>query len=240
MRKVFIADAHLKSERDENYRTLLRFLATLEGNTDTLFILGDLFEFWIGYRRIPFSNYSPLLEQLRKLVSSGVRIVYFEGNHDFHMGPYFTETLQAEVHTGPTIVNLDGKRVFICHGDQINSRDYGYRLLRALLHSSISKALIPLVPAAVTSFFAERMSQQSSKKHGHRQLRWDYAAILREFAAGRFSEGCEVVIAGHFHLPFLERSADGGERVLLSLGDWISQFSYGEWLDGELSLKIYS
>jgi UDP-2,3-diacylglucosamine hydrolase len=239
MRKVFIADAHLKSERDENYRTLLRFLATLEGNTDTLFILGDLFEFWIGYRRIPFSNYSPLLEQLRKLSASGVRIVYFEGNHDFHMGPYFSETLQAEVHPGPAIVSLDGKRVYLCHGDEINSRDYGYRLLRALLHSSISKLLIPLVPAAVTSFIAERMSRQSSKKHGRRRLSWDYAAILREFAAARFSEGCEVVIAGHFHLPFLERSADGGERVLLSLGDWISQFSYGEWLDGELSLKSY-
>jgi len=239
MRKIFIADAHLRNERDENYQTLLRFLSSLEGNIDTLFILGDLFEFWIGYPSIPFNNYQPVLAQLRKLASSGVRIVYFEGNHDFHMGPFFSETLQAEVHPGPAIISLDGRRVFLCHGDQVNSRDYGYRFLRALLHNPVSSALIPLAPVALTSSIAERMSRQSNKKHGQRQIRWDYAAILRDFAAARFREGCDVVVAGHFHLPFLEKNNNGRERVLLSLGDWISQFSYGEWLDGELSLKSY-
>ena len=239
MRKIFIADAHLRSEGDENYRTLLRFLASLEGNTDTLFILGDLFEFWVGYRTVPFSSYHPVLERLRQLAASGVRIVYFEGNHDFHMGPFFSETLRAEVHPGPAIIDLDGKRVFLCHGDQVNSRDYGYRFLRATLHNSLSRALIPLAPVALTSYIADRMSRQSNKKHGQRQARWDYAAILREFAAARFREGCDVVVAGHFHLPFLEKCGNGKERLLLSLGDWISQFSYGEWLDGELSLKSY-
>ena len=239
MRRIFIADAHLRRPEDANYRTLLRFLATLEGNTDTLFILGDLFEFWVGYRRVPFRNYLPLLEQLRKLAASGIRIVYFEGNHDFHMGPYFSEILQAEIHSGPAIVNLDGRRVFLCHGDQVNRRDYGYRLLRALLHNRLSQRLIPLVPVGITVAIAERMSRQSNKKHGRRLLKWDYAGMLREFAVSRFSEGCDVVVAGHFHLPFMETDAAGSGRILLSLGDWISQFSYGEWTDGELSLKTF-
>ena len=86
MRSIFIADAHLRNPGDANYRELLRFLAGLRGNTDTLYILGDLFEFWIGYSTTPFIQYLPILEELRLLTAGGTAIVYFEGNHDFHMG----------------------------------------------------------------------------------------------------------------------------------------------------------
>lgn len=239
MRRIFIADAHLRKQTDDNYRMLLRFLSTLEGNTETLYILGDLFEFWIGYRRPAFPHYQPVLEQLLKLSNLGTRIVYFEGNHDFHLGPYFTETLLAEVHPGPAMVTIDGKRVFLCHGDQINRRDYGYRLLRTMLHNRLSRMLVPLVPVRLASFVAEHMSRQSGKKHVSRRSSWDYPSIIKGFAAEEFSLGCDTVVCGHFHLPFLERSGPEGNRTLLSLGDWISQYSYGEWIDGRLSLKTF-
>lgn len=240
MRKVFIADAHLKQAGDENYRKLLDFLVGLRGDTETLFILGDLFEFWIGYRRVPFSHYLPVLEELRQLRLHGVNIVYFEGNHDFHMGPFFEETLAARVYPGPATIELDGKRVYLCHGDQINRRDYGYRLLRLMLHNPLTRLLTHVVPPAVASLIAERMSRQSRRNHGRRRVRWDYAAIMREFAAERFREGCDAVVTGHFHIPLLEDSKDGSGRQLLSLGDWITHFTYGEWENGALSLKTYN
>ncbi len=238
MRKVFIADAHLKHPHDENYRTLLRFLATLPGNTDTLFILGDLFEFWIGYPTPVFPHYAPVMEQLRLLTDKGVKIIYFEGNHDFHMGPLFTGELQAEVHRGPAVMNIDGKTVYLCHGDQINRADYWYRFLRVVLHCSLTSMLIPLAPVSLAAVIAAFMSRNSSRQHGKRQRRWDYAVLLRKFAAARFREGCDVVVSGHFHLPFAERSASGG-RELVSLGDWITQFSYVEWRDGQITLKTF-
>lgn len=239
MRKVFIADAHLHNETDENYRLLLDFLAGLPGNTDTLFIMGDLFEFWIGYPEVPFTHYLPLLEQLRRLYAQGVEIVYFEGNHDFHMGPFFEKTLQARVCKGVADFVLDGKKVYLCHGDQINTADYGYRLLRFFLHNRLTEAIVPLVPPAVASRIAERLGRRSKRNHGARRNRWDYAAILREFAAARFREGYDAVVAGHFHLPLLERTGNNPERTLLSLGDWITHYSYGEWSNGEFSLKKY-
>ncbi|WP_243369995.1 UDP-2,3-diacylglucosamine diphosphatase [Geotalea sp. SG265] len=240
MRRIFIADAHLRNAADANYRMLLRFLATLEGNTGTLYILGDLFEFWIGYRRPAFPHYQPVLEQLLKLARSGTRIVYFEGNHDFHMGPYFTETLRASVHPGPAVIDMDGKRVFLCHGDQINRRDYRYRLLRGVLHCRLTRMIVPLVPVGLASSIADRMSRQSSSKHDRRRLTWDYPALIRQFAHDQFELGCDTVICGHFHLPFLEKSGSGDGQTLLCLGDWISQYSYGEWLDGRLTLKTFS
>ena len=239
MRKVFIADAHLRNPEDENYRKMLLFLAGLRGTTETLFILGDLFEFWIGYRRVPFAHYFPVLEQLRHIAESGIDIVYFEGNHDFHMGPYFKEILKATIYRGPAIINLDGKRVYLCHGDQINSRDIGYRLLRFVMHNPLSGALVPVIPAGAVSSLAVRMSRASKQIRQVRKTRWDGLTILRQFAVARFNEGCNIVITGHFHLPLLEKTTDGGERTLLSLGDWITHFSYGEWADGELSLKTF-
>jgi len=239
MRKVFIADAHLRNESDENYRILLDFLEGLPGKTDTLFILGDLFEFWIGYPRVPFRHYLPMLEQLRLLRGKGVDIVYFEGNHDFHMGPFFEKTLNARVFSRPAVLDLDGKRVYLSHGDLVNSADYGHRLLRFLLHNRLTRAVIPLVPPIAASYIAEQLGRASRKNHGMRREKWDYPSILRRFAAERFREGCDAVIVGHFHLPLMEQTTDKGKRSLISLGDWISHFTYGEWENGEFSLKQY-
>ena len=239
MCKIFISDAHLKCETDANYRVLLDFLNRLPEKTDTLFILGDLFEFWIGYPEVPFRHYLPVLDQLRLLREKGIGIVYFEGNHDFHMGSFFEETLNARVLSGPAVLDLDGKKVYLCHGDQINAADLGYRALRFLLHNRLTGAIIPLVPPFVASYIAERMSRASRKNHDDRRIKWDYAAILREFASARFREGCDAVIVGHFHLPLLEETWDGRTRTLLSLGDWISHFTYGEWSNGSFSLKRY-
>ncbi|RQW78278.1 MAG: UDP-2,3-diacylglucosamine diphosphatase [Geobacter sp.] len=241
MRKVFIADAHLRNATDPNYRRLLSFLAEMQGNTETLFILGDLFEFWIGYRQVPFTQYYPVLDQLRQLVESGTELIYFEGNHDFHMGPFFKETLKAQIHRSAATLELDGKRVYLCHGDQINRGDIGYRVLRFLLHNSLSAALVPVIPVNLVTKVAERMGRTSRKGHQRHRLKWDYMAILREFAAARFNEGHDALITGHFHLPLLEKeSSNGADRTLLSLGDWITHFSYGEWEDGQLTLKTYA
>ena len=103
MRTIFIADAHLKSPDDLNYRLMLRFLRELEGKLDTLYIVGDLFDFWLGFPSHPFKQYNTVLDELERLAAKGCRLVYFEGNHDFHLGVIFSERLKAEIRTGPAV-----------------------------------------------------------------------------------------------------------------------------------------
>jgi UDP-2,3-diacylglucosamine hydrolase len=240
MRKVFLADAHLKNPEDFNYRALMQFLSGLKGNTEALYILGDLFEFWLGYKNFHFPHYLPALQQLRELQESGVSIIYFEGNHDFHMGPFFEKTLQARVYRGPKVLSLDGKKVYFCHGDQIISSDYGYRLLRFLMHNRLLKTIFPLVPPWLPCSVAEKMGRHSKGNHEQRKRKWDYQTILKKFAAARFQSGCDVVISGHFHTPFLDISgADNLDKSLDSLGDWINQFSYSECIDGKFYLRTF-
>lgn len=239
MRRVFIADAHLVNPDDYNYGLLLEFLSGLRGNTETLFILGDLFEFWIGFGQSFFPHYRPVLEQLERLASAGTDIVYFEGNHDFHLGSYFTETLGATVFTSPATLTIDGKRIHICHGDQINTGDIGSRILRLLLHSRYSKLLLPVFPSRLAFLAARHLSGRSKRRHGERNARWDYRALLERYADNQFREGCHAVVTAHFHLPFMSRRENGTEKTLLSVGDWISQFSYGEMNAGSLSLHRF-
>jgi len=237
MRKIFIADAHLRNPEDTNYRTLIRFLETLPGDTDTLYLLGDLFEFWVGYPDPVYGHYREIIDCLKAVRGRGVRIVYFEGNHDFHLDRYFEEELQAEVHGAGAVLEIAGQKVYLCHGDQINSHDYRYRAFRLVSHSTLTRALLVLFSRRLAAHAASILSRQSSKQHASRRQRWDYRVILNAFAKGRFAAGCDVVITGHYHLPMVERQ-DG--HLFIALGDWITQFSYAQWLDGEFSLERFT
>jgi len=236
MRKIFIADAHLKRPEDDNYRTLIRFLETLPADTDTLYLMGDIFEFWIGNPVPVYSHYREIIDCLKDVRGRGVRIVYFEGNHDFHLGRFFQEQLQAEVYEAGAVLNIGSQRVYLCHGDQINRADHRYRAFRLLLHNPVVKAMVPLFSRRLADHAAVTLSRRSSERHGYRRKRWDYRVILDTFASERFASGCDVVITGHYHLPIYQ-SEPG--RVFISLGDWITQYSYAQWLDGTFTLESF-
>lgn len=239
MRTIFLADAHLQDQADDNYRLLLRFLEELTGSTDTLYLMGDLFDFWVGFPANPFRQYDEVLGALDRLVASGCRLVCFEGNHDFHLGDIFSRRLNARIHPAPVIEEIQGKRLFLCHGDQINRADYGYRMLRLLLHNPLTGAAVRFIPLSLAEYVKEKLQQTSRSKYHHDSSRWDYRAIIREFAGQTRQRGCCGLVTGHFHLAFIERLPDS-DFTILSLGDWMKQLTYGEMADGELKLKSYS
>lgn len=239
MRAIFIADAHLVSPDDANFQLLLRFLREQEGRLDVLYVVGDLFDFWVGFPSHPFKQYSTVLDALERLVASGCRLVYYEGNHDFHLGAIFSQRLKAEVHTGPAIETVQGKRLYICHGDQINRGDHSYRLLRFLLRSRTAAASVHKFPPAWASAIREYLQKRSRAGYRVKTARWDYHRIITDFAQSLQEQGCDGLVTGHFHLALHEQIPGTGFTVL-SLGDWMELFTYGEMLDGELRLATYS
>jgi UDP-2,3-diacylglucosamine hydrolase len=236
MRDVFIADAHLLDPADENYRRLLAFLDGLRGETRTLYLLGDVFEFWVGYRHVVFAPYVPLLEALRRLREGGTAIVCVEGNHDFHLGPYFEKGLGCRVLPDGGGVEIDGRRVFIGHGDLVNPGDHSYRLLRRTLRSRPLRWLLQVVPPDWTWGIARWAGRQSRKGQATKMTRWLPEAMLTAHAERLFREGFAAVVTGHFHHPLLQET-DG--KTLVALGDWIDQFSYAVCEDGKFELRTY-
>ncbi len=239
MRTIFIADAHLVSPDDTNYRLLLRFFHELEGELDTLYIMGDLFDFWLGFPSHPFTQYDAVLDALERLVMRGCRLVYFEGNHDFHLGAIFSQRLKAEIYTGPAIEYVQGKRLYICHGDQINREDRSYHLLRFLLRTRLVAAGVRHFPPTWAEKIRKRLQKRSQAGYGVKTARWDYRQILLGFARRLQKKGCDGLVTGHFHLALRENVPESA-FTLLSLGDWMEQCTYGEMQDGELRLMTYS
>ena len=236
MRAVFLADAHLRNPGDANYQALLQFLGEQEGHTDLLGLLGDICEFLVGYPDSVFPVYQPLFDALRRLQQGGTRLVYVEGNHDFHLAPYLDRHLPCQLLPDGGVIDLDGRRVFVAHGDLANPADHGYRQLRAVLRSIPLRVLIRILPSALTWRIAARASRASRRSGDDKRRRWPVRDILLPYAEAHLGAGCQAVITGHFHQPLHEKLAQG---ELISLGDWISQYSYAVWENGGFSLENY-
>lgn len=223
MRTIFIADAHLQQPEDKNYRQMLLFLESLQGNTTTLCILGDLFDFRIGLPALDFPEHRPLLEALGRLTACGTRLIWLEGNHDFHLGRQLAEQTGAEIYPKPVQLELHGKQVMLCHGDLINRADWRYRLLYHTLRNRLLLGLARLLPAATLHWIRKQLQQTSKKRYQLDSQRWNYRQIIKEHSDIIRASGCDALVLGHFHTPFLEQDSD---FTLAVLGDWIDQFSY--------------
>lgn len=237
MRAIFLADAHLHHPDDANYRLLLQFLDEQRGRTDLLCILGDLFDFRVGLPSLDFPEHEPMLAALAALSRSGTRLVYLEGNHDFHLGAAFAARIGCELHRGPVVLEVGGMRLHLCHGDLVNRADWRYRLLHLLLRNPVTPLVAGLAPTGLLHRIRGRLQRTSRNRYRHDRVRWDYTAIIRAFAAAIRDGGCDALVLGHFHQPFLEER-DG--FTLLSLGDWIGHFSYGQLENGSFSLSSYA
>lgn len=233
-RDIFLADAHLLHPQQDNYQRLLGFLGAQRGQLRTLYILGDLFEFWVGYRHLIFAPYVPLLNALGDLQQAGTEIVYVEGNHDFHLGPYFRDTLRCRILPDGGDVLIDGRRVHLTHGDLINGADRGYRLLRSFLRSRFLQGMIALAPGDLTWSISRWASRQSQKGHGPKSERQLPEKQIEVYAREMLEKGCEVVVTGHFHQPFSRHFEKG---MLFGLGDWMEQYSYLLYENGRFELR---
>lgn len=238
MRTIFLADAHLVSSNDYNFRLLIHFLHELEGRIDALYVMGDLFDFWLGFPSQPFAEYNEILDALERLVQSGCRLVYFEGNHDFHLGEVFASRLKAEIHTGPIIESVQGKRLYLCHGDQINRDDRNYQILRSLLHSKIVASAVRHFPVTWALEIRKTLQKRSRSGYAAKISKWNYRKIITDFASSLQEQNCDGFVTGHFHLAIDEKIPESTFDII-ALGDWIEQFTYGEMVDGKLRLMKY-
>jgi UDP-2,3-diacylglucosamine hydrolase len=181
-----------------------------------------------------FASYIPLLEKLRRLATNGTRLFFVEGNHDFNLGPYFRDTLNCTIIPDQQLIEWDGKKLLLCHGDLLNP-DRNYQRLRSFWRSGLVRMLTRIIHPDLVWSFAIWLSDQSRNKHPE-NCHWDPSPLLLPFARQHFARGCDAVLCGHFH-QIVNREIDG--KQLIVVGDWIRQFSYVEMTDGRLELKSY-
>ncbi|MGH8311128.1 MAG: UDP-2,3-diacylglucosamine diphosphatase, partial [Steroidobacteraceae bacterium] len=136
-RALFISDLHLAGERPATNEQFFRFLSGEAARSQALYVLGDLFEYWIGDDELDDPGGDPLAKQvaqaLRRLSDSGVVVSVMHGNRDFLLGERFCNESGCRLLEDPTVLHLYGERVLTMHGDALCTDDRSYQKLRAMV-----------------------------------------------------------------------------------------------------------
>ena len=235
---VFISDAHLGAASREaeasREQRLHAFLATLPGRASSLYIVGDLFDFWFEYRTAIPRRLFGTLSALERLREAGIEIVYLNGNHDFWLGSFMSETLGIRTVEGAVTVEQQGRKIWVHHGDGLIGGDLGYKILRSVLRHPASISLYGWLHPDLGIPLAHVVSELSRKSRGEPPLRSE--RLWNEVAKPRFAEGYDGVVIGHFHHAYEQRE---NGREFFMLGDWIERFTFLELREGKLTLSSW-
>ncbi|WP_417347859.1 UDP-2,3-diacylglucosamine diphosphatase [Ferrimonas sp.] len=219
-RTLFIGDLHLSAERPDITRAFARFLDTELPGADALYILGDLFEAWIGDDDLtPFnSEIAALLHQ----ASAHAPIFYIHGNRDFLVGPDFAKragiSLLPEVET----LTLYGVPTVILHGDSLCTADLEYQKFRRLRNRPWFRLLMLSLPLRMRRALARRARARSKAANADKDMT---IMDVTPSAVGHLLDQTQAqrMIHGHTHRPAIHPLPDNRQRVVV--GDWYQQDS---------------
>ena len=235
----FISDIHLglgsRQEEREKENRLLAFLRSILPDTEQLFILGDLFDFWFEYATVIPKGFHRTLTALQDFTDRGIPVHYLAGNHDFWMGGYLHDEIGVQLHSEPFEAQIANKRVFVHHGDGLAHNDLGYRMIKPVLRNRLAIRLYRLLHPDLGIRLARGSSRTSRAYTAHKNFGEEKGMLA--FAEGQIRNGVDIVVMGHRHVP--ERISIG-HGVYVNLGDWITFNTYGKLADGVMCLETWS
>ncbi|SUB72811.1 UDP-2,3-diacylglucosamine hydrolase [Pluralibacter gergoviae] len=180
----FIADLHLQTEEPAITAGFLRFLRGEARGSEGLYILGDLFEAWIGDDD-PTPLHAEIAREIRALVASGTPCYFIHGNRDFLLGRRFARESGMQLLAQEKVLDLYGRRVLIMHGDTLCTDDVQYQAFRRKVHTPWIQALFLALPLFIRRKIARRM-RSGSRAAKRPQIRSHYG---RQSAGGNRGDG---------------------------------------------------
>ena len=230
MRAWFVSDIHIKTACDSNLARFEAFLdARLADATTHLFLVGDIFDLWVGSDQFFAKRYSGVVDRIKKLRALGVDIFYFEGNHDLHLADFWQRVLDVTVVSAPRYFTVGNYRVRVEHGDQMNPNDRGYLFLRWLLRTPVLTFTIKLVPGRFIQLIGSGMSCVSRtwtrNLEADSQRTTSIVSMIRTHAKLAYkNEPFDIIISGHVHKrDDFEFDIDNKKVRSINLGTWLQQ-----------------
>lgn len=242
----FITDAHLGAGADtrEREKALCRLLDEIAPKAAKVIFLGDMFDFWFTYRYVVPRGYTRLLGRLAQMADAGIEMHFFIGNHDMWLFDYLHEEMGIIMHDDPEVMEYDGKRFLVGHGDGLGHLDRHYDILRWIFRNRCNQWLFSLLPEWMTFGIA----QQWSRKHRAGKLEktpeiLDYQGDDQEgivlYCRERMKqEHIDYCVFGHRHTPLLKEITAPGDltATYCNVGDWLLHRNYALYADGHLTL----
>jgi UDP-2,3-diacylglucosamine hydrolase len=225
MARLFVSDVHLDSAAPEAIGQFLHFLTAQARHAEALYILGDLFESWVGDDDSDPSKVE-VCAALRQLTGNGVAAFIIHGNRDFLLGAEFCRRTGCEPLADPTIAELDGERVLLTHGDALCTDDRAYQALRSSVRARDWQRRFLQLPLNAREQLANQ-ARAGSQAHTARVVPqiMDVNASAVETAFRALA--VRRMIHGHTHRPAVhDLLIDGTAAQRIVLGAWYEQGSY--------------
>ena len=236
---LFISDLHLSGERPATVALALRFFDQVATRADRLYILGDLFDAWLGD-----DDTTPpipeITDSLARLQEQGTQIFLMHGNRDFLLGDAFCRATGCTLLPDPSVMDLAGERTLLMHGDQLCTDDHGYQEARRKLRS----------PETITYFLSLSLTERAGMAADMRRRSGEVTSLLakeimdvNEMAVREqmLRHHARLLIHGHTHRPAIhtfELEGKPAQRVVLA--EWTEQSgSYLQVKDGDLKQVAY-
>lgn len=223
MTTLFISDLHLSPDRPAIAGLFFDLLQGEATRADALYILGDLFEYWIGDDAAGALGFDPVLQHIRGLSDTGVPIYFLRGNRDFLVGEGFETATGCRVLNDPTVIDLYGEPVLLMHGDYLCTDDVAHQEFRATVDDPAWRREFLGKPVEERMQMA-RDARAHSKEHKD-SVTMEIMDVNRDAVEQAFNEhGVNLMIHGHTHRPAVHDGGNGGTRRIV-LGDWYEQSS---------------
>ncbi len=220
MSTLFISDLHLEDSRPGATAMFLRFLRDEAAGAHALYILGDLFEAWVGDDD-PSITGGQVAAGLRALADAGVPVNFMHGNRDFLLGAEYARRCGMTLLPDPVLIDLYGTPTLLGHGDLLCTDDAAYQAFRAQTRDPRWQAQFLAQPLAARLAFAEQARAASKARYGELARAGTAETITdvsAEAVADTFREqGVRRMIHGHTHRPAIHDTPEG-QRIVL--GDW--------------------
>jgi len=213
---LFISDLHLQVSHPRTLEAFNRFLAERAVHAGSLYLLGDIFEYWAGDDDLETPFNAGVAAALRRLADGGVKIYWMAGNRDFLAGQGFADAAGLTLLDEPQVVEFAGTRVALVHGDAQCTGDLKYMAFRAQVREAAWQAQFLAMPLAQRKAIIAGLREGS--RAAHKEKSYEIMDVAPDaVAALHATTGADVILHGHTHRPALH--VDGGKRRYV-LPDW--------------------
>ena len=239
----FASDQHLGAPTPEaslpREKKFVAWLDAIKEDAGTVFLLGDLFDFWFEYKTVVPKGFVRVLGKLAELKDAGIDIYFFVGNHDLWMRDYFQKELNIPVFHETQEFKLNGKLFLIGHGDGLGPGDKGYKRMKKVFTFPFFKWLFRWLHPDLGVKLGQYMSVKNKLISGDEDAKFlgEENEWLAQYCKRKLEEKhYDYFVFGHRHLP-LEIDLNNKSKYI-NLGDWIQYFTYGEFMK-TFKLKEY-
>jgi len=241
----FLSDFHLgapdAASSLQREKLIIQFLDAIKYNAHSIFLVGDMFDFWFEYRKVVPKGFVRLMGKLAELSDAGIQLHFFVGNHDMWMTNYFQQELNIPVFFKPKVFDINGCSFYIGHGDGLGPGDHGYKMMKKVFRNPICQWLFGILPPAIgmglAHYFSNKSRDATSREEEHflgEEKEW-LLIYSREVLQ---KEKHHFFVFGHRHLPIDYRLSE--ESRYINLGEWINYQTYAVFDGREMKLKSYT